>query len=122
MNVTFGDMLRDHRTRAGLSIHALAERCGIDFTYLSKIETGDMPPPSETIIESFCIELKMSVYVADDLFRRSGRIRADLHKIIVSSTYAMNLMRAIEPLSDSEVLWLCRMAIDIRTTNENANK
>jgi transcriptional regulator with XRE-family HTH domain len=38
--MTLGTMIRDGRKRTGLSQRAVAELTGVDFTYLSKIETG----------------------------------------------------------------------------------
>ena len=43
----FGVKLRELRTKAGMTQRELAGRVTIDFTYLSKIENGVMPPPSE---------------------------------------------------------------------------
>ena len=44
---TFGERLREARRAAGFNIHDFADLIGVDFTYVSKIETGVMPPPSE---------------------------------------------------------------------------
>lgn len=38
--MVFGDRLRELRQKKGLSQRALAEKVGVDFSYLSKIETG----------------------------------------------------------------------------------
>ena len=46
----FGARLRELRKQAGMSLRELADRVGIDFTYLSKIENGAMPPPSEKVL------------------------------------------------------------------------
>ena len=43
MNVEFGTKLRELRKAAGLTLRALAEKAGVDFTYLSKMETGKLP-------------------------------------------------------------------------------
>ena len=48
--MTFGERLRELRKAQGISQRALAEMIERDYTYISKIETGDTPPPSlETI-------------------------------------------------------------------------
>jgi len=44
---TFGERLREARRAAGFNIHDFADLIGVDFTYVSKIETGVMAPPSE---------------------------------------------------------------------------
>ena len=46
----FGKRLRELRKRASLTQRELADGVGINFTYLSKIESGAMPPPSKKII------------------------------------------------------------------------
>jgi len=47
----FGAKLRELRQKKGLTLRALAEAAGVDFTYLSKIENGrlDYLPGAETI-------------------------------------------------------------------------
>ena len=46
----FGAKLRELRQKLGLTLRELADKVGIDFTYLSKIENGVLPPPSEKVI------------------------------------------------------------------------
>lgn len=47
----FGARVRELRSASGLTLRELAKRAKIDFTYLSKIETGKLPytPASSTI-------------------------------------------------------------------------
>ncbi len=49
--MTFGERLRQVRKERGLTLRQLAERVGVDFTYLSKIENGRVAytPAVETI-------------------------------------------------------------------------
>jgi transcriptional regulator with XRE-family HTH domain len=37
---SFGQAIRHYRTQAGLTQHELAERVGLDRTYVSKLESG----------------------------------------------------------------------------------
>lgn len=46
----FGARIKELREQAGLSQGELADKVKINFTYLSKIESGVMPPPSEKVI------------------------------------------------------------------------
>jgi HTH-type transcriptional regulator, competence development regulator len=50
MNQSFGVTLRQLRRGRGLSQRRLAERVGVDFSYISKLENDRLPPPaSETL-------------------------------------------------------------------------
>jgi len=47
----FGTTLREKRRAAGISQRELADRAGVDFSYISKLENGRLPAPSaETIV------------------------------------------------------------------------
>jgi transcriptional regulator with XRE-family HTH domain len=46
----FGTVLREKRRASGLSQRQLAEKVGVDFSYISKLENGRLPAPAaETI-------------------------------------------------------------------------
>ena len=51
MNTSFGQRIRELRQASGLTLRALAEAAGVDFTYLSKIENGKTGylPSADTI-------------------------------------------------------------------------
>jgi transcriptional regulator with XRE-family HTH domain len=42
----FGTVLREKRRVSGLSQRQLADRAGLDFSYISKLENGRLPPPA----------------------------------------------------------------------------
>jgi transcriptional regulator with XRE-family HTH domain len=46
----FSTRLRELRIKARLTQRELAEKVGVDFSYLSKLENGVLPPPSEKVI------------------------------------------------------------------------
>jgi transcriptional regulator with XRE-family HTH domain len=46
----FGERLRELRKQQGINQRDLADMVEVDFTYISKIETGDSPPPSKITI------------------------------------------------------------------------
>jgi PAS domain S-box-containing protein len=48
--VTFGQRLRELRNHRGLTQKELADRAGVSITYVSKLETGALPPPREKTI------------------------------------------------------------------------
>jgi len=75
----FGARLRELRKQAGLGQRELANRIGINFTYLSKIENGVMPPPSEKVIKRLAEALNVD---KDELMALAGRIPGDIAQIL----------------------------------------
>jgi HTH-type transcriptional regulator, competence development regulator len=73
--MAFGKRLRELRKDRGLSQRGLADRAGIDFTYLSKIENGRMEPPSEEVIRRVAEELGAD---ADELIVLADKFPSDL--------------------------------------------
>jgi len=75
----FGAKLRELRTKAGLSLRELANRVNIDFTYLSKIENGVLPPPSDKVIRQLAETLNAD---KDELLTLAGKIPSDIAEIL----------------------------------------
>ena len=76
----FGATIRELRTKAKLTLRELAVRVGIDFTYLSKIESGMLPPPSEKVVLRLAEALNAD---RNELLTLAGRISsgaAQAHK------------------------------------------
>ena len=53
----FGERVRQLRVAMRMSQRDLAERVGVDYTYLSKIENNKMDPPSDKVIRKMAAEL-----------------------------------------------------------------
>ena len=75
----FGVRLRELRKQAGMTQRELAERVNIDFTYLSKIENGVMPPPSEKVILQLADALNTD---KDELIILAGRVPSDIAEVL----------------------------------------
>ncbi len=73
--MTFGERVKGLRKERGVSQRELAERVGINFTYLSKIENDRMEPPSEETIRRIAGALDAG---ADDLLVLADRFPSDL--------------------------------------------
>jgi HTH-type transcriptional regulator, competence development regulator len=73
--MAFGERVRELRKAQGMSQRELADRAGIDFTYLSKIENGHMEPPSEQVIRRVAEELDAD---ADELIVLADKFPSDL--------------------------------------------
>ena len=76
---SFGASLRKLRIQAGLSQRELADRINVDFSYLSKIESGVVPPPSEKVISQIAEALNAD---KDELTILAGRIPPDIAQIL----------------------------------------
>jgi len=70
--MTFGQRVRELRRAKGLTQRELAREAGISFTYVSKLETGSMPPPRHKIIMALASVLGVSDKETDELARRSA--------------------------------------------------
>ena len=75
----FGERIRELRTRAGLTLRRLAKEVNVDITYLSKIENGVMPPPSESVILKLAENLNTD---KDELLILAGKVPQDIVEIL----------------------------------------
>ena len=93
---TFGKRLQELRQAQKLSQRELAKKAEMDFTYLSKIETGKMPPPRKDVIE-----------------RLATILAADLNELIcLAGEFPPELKAKIEK-SDAARQFICRHAPDL---------
>ena len=96
----FPERLRSLRKEAQLSQRDLAERIGVDFTYLSKIENGRVEPPSESVLRGIAKELaealgENEIELADGLITLAGKIPSDLAKTLSRNPEAVKFLRSI---------------------------
>jgi transcriptional regulator with XRE-family HTH domain len=111
----FGDYLR--HSREGLrkndlsfSVRQVAQRVGIEPSYLSKIERGEQPPPSEDTIRAIARELDEDV---DVLLAMAGKVSTDLQDIIRKRPRIFaELLREMRRMPDHAVLRLVREVRD----------
>jgi transcriptional regulator with XRE-family HTH domain len=75
--MTFGERLREIRKSRGLSQRELADKVKLNFTYLSKVETGTMHPPSEKTIMALAKALETD---SDELLALAKKMPSDLAK------------------------------------------
>lgn len=73
-----GEILRQRRTKAGLSLRALASRLGIDPAYLSRVEKGTVPP-SEQLLRGLSGALDWN---HDELLLLAGRLPDSLRHFV----------------------------------------
>ncbi|MDP3880158.1 MAG: helix-turn-helix domain-containing protein [Dehalococcoidales bacterium] len=98
-NRDFGERLKELRKQAGFSQRELADLVGVDFTYLSKIEGGTLPPPSEKVVLRLAEALKAD---ADELMLLAGKIPDDIAQMLKNQeTLQLLRSRSIHKASSS---------------------
>ena len=111
----FGNYLRKSREgrRAGdpkFSVRQLAGRVGVEPSYLSKVERGQQPPPSEQTIAALARELDED---PDVLLALAGKVSGELQSIIRRRPKLFaELIRQLKDTPDDAVLRLVREVRD----------
>jgi len=107
----FGDRLRALRHQKGLNQRDLADKVDIDFTYLSKIETGKMSPPSRDTIRKLADALGADL---DELLVLAGRVPDDVKEVVTQSREHPAFLREISDMGKEELEELRKKAKEIR--------
>ena len=111
----FGRFLRKKReklreTNPAFSIRQVAERTGLEPSYLSKIERGLEAPPSEDRIRALADDLQED---HDILLALAGKVSTDLQEIIKRRPALFGeLIREMKRMPDNAVLRLVREVRD----------
>ena len=111
----FGDYVRQRREelRAGdarYSLRRVAASIGVEPSYLSKVERGDQPPPSEETVVALARELGED---PDVLLALAGKVSSDLQRIIRKRPKLFaELIRQLKDMPDYAVLRLVREVRD----------
>jgi transcriptional regulator with XRE-family HTH domain len=113
----FGEYVRKAREarQAGdkaYSMRQVATRVGVEPAYLSKIERGVFPPPSEDVI------VKLSKDLGEDpdvLLALAGKLSTDLQQIIIRRPKVFaELLRELKEAPDHAILHVVREVKDGR--------
>jgi transcriptional regulator with XRE-family HTH domain len=111
----FGQHLRKIREELrakdpSFSVRQLAARVGVEPSYLSKIERGQQPPPSEQTIVAIARETGQD---PDVLLAMAGKVSAELQGIIRRRPQLFaELIRQLKDMPDHAVLTLVREVRD----------
>ncbi len=111
----FGTALKNLRKERRITQRDLAQKVGVDFTYISKIETGAfINPPSVALIEKIAKALDTD---AEELILLAKKIPDTLRETIVDDDLAAAFLRKIPrfTLSQRERL---KALIDEKETHE----
>lgn len=113
--MTYGSYLRTRRERLresdpSFSLRQVAQRVGIEPAYLSKIERGQMPPPSEATTRKLAAELGED---PDLLLAMSGKVSSDLLAIIRRRPQLFaELLRELKDAPEHAILRITREVRD----------
>lgn len=111
----FGQHIRETRVELRkedrrYSLRQVAQRIGIEPAYLSKIERGEFPPPSETTTLALADELGED---PDVLLAMAGKVSKDLQEIIRKRPKVFaDLIRQLKEVPDHAILRVVREVRD----------
>jgi transcriptional regulator with XRE-family HTH domain len=112
---SFGKFLRERRSSKAVqsrafSVRQLAERVGIEPSYLSKIERGEEAPPGEETIRRIARELGED---PDVLLALAGKVSSDLLEIVRERPSLVGeLLRSIRRAPAKRVAQMSRQVRD----------
>lgn len=99
---TFGDILRDRRRNAGISQRDLAAKIGVDFSYISKLENGRLPPPASDTAGRIAEVLNCAV---EDLLAAAGKFPSGVEGAIASEPAAIRFLQKAADLDLTQNEW-----------------
>ncbi len=112
---SFGDYVRTVRARLAESgsrhsLRQVAGRVGVEPAYLSKVERGLVPPPSEATIVRLASDLGED---ADLMLALAGKVSSDLQEIIRRHPRAFaELIRQLKDVPEGALLRVVREVKD----------
>lgn len=102
MNQTFGQKLRELRKAKKFSQRNLADKVGVDFSYISKVENDRLPPPAVDTIVRICEILEVEVH---SLLALTGKIRTETKQMLSSSLGAQKFINQAQEMSLTDDEW-----------------
>jgi transcriptional regulator with XRE-family HTH domain len=99
---SFGQKLREIRRSKGISQRDLADKVGVDFSYISKLENDRLPPPAGDTIVKICEALNVP---SDELLAVTGKMTTDVKEMLSTSTAAQQFVRRAHEMNLSEHEW-----------------
>ncbi|MBD3375762.1 helix-turn-helix domain-containing protein [candidate division KSB1 bacterium] len=102
---TFGEHLRELRKQRNLTQRELAQKAGIDFTYLSKVETSRMSPPSEKTILDIAAVLELNQDESDELLLLAKKIPSSAKNMIIENQHIQEVFRTARNSDLTEKDW-----------------
>lgn len=84
----FGKYLKRLRKYQGFSQRELAEACGINHTYISKIENGHDDAPSEEVLNKIAKALQLPRFPRLEMIIAAGKIPSEFKELIMNNEQA----------------------------------
>lgn len=112
---TFGEYIREVREAKNasdktFSLRQVAGRIDVEPSYLSKVERGDEPNPSEQFIKKLSTELKIDENVA---LAMCGKVSLEAREIILKNPVIfVELLNTLKNCSDDSILRIVREVKD----------
>lgn len=98
----FGKLLREKRRSSGLSQRQLAERVGIDFSYISKLENGRLPAPADDTVVRLCEVFRCPT---EEFFAAAKKLPTELGESLVEEPAALRFLQEASRLKLSQKEW-----------------
>ena len=102
MEKKFGTLLKEVRRSKQVSQRELADRVGVDFSYISKIENNRLAPPAADTIVKICEALDVPSEV---LLAHAGKVSSEMKDAITSSPAAVRFMNQIQEMKLTDDEW-----------------
>lgn len=102
MAETFGVALRRLRREAGVTQRELADRIGVDFSYISKVENGRVSPPAADTVVQIANALGVG---SEELLALTGKIPTEVQKSVSTSKAAQEFLREAQQMKLSDAEW-----------------
>jgi transcriptional regulator with XRE-family HTH domain len=99
---SFGEALREARRAAGVSQRELAERVGLDFSYISKVENSRVSPPAADTVVAISRTLGIS---PEHLLALIGKLPTPVQQTVSSSVEAQRFLAAAQRLGITDAEW-----------------
>src|SRR2546429_9730990 len=97
-----GDTWREKGRPAGFTQGKLAAGAGLDFSYISKLENGRIPPPAADTVVALCRILKIE---PEELLAACGKLPADVQASVGASQAAQSFLQNASQMSLTENEW-----------------
>lgn len=112
MKQTFGSFIREKRIQKMIKLNAFAKMVGISPVYLSYLENGKRPAPSNRVLKMIINKLDLDIKEAERLLQLAAEthhhstIPSDIIDYINNTKYVVEALRIAKEINVSETMWI----------------